>query len=393
MYKIIVIGRGLIGSAATRHLANSMDGIACIGPDEPTDRQTHHGVFASHYDEGRMTRYVDPEPEWSITAAASIQRYRAIEESSGIPFFTPAGYLGLGLPSSDYNARCADTGTRNGAAVTRLTASDIRARFPYLCIPDDTDGLVETGTAGYISPRRMVQAQTRLAENAGATCIRQAARAVRPVSKGVEVELCDGTVVKAERALITTGAFTAACGLSPVDLGLTVFGRTTVLVRTEGEVAQTLKDMPTMIDTATGAYILPPIRYPDGHHYLKIGIGKETDPRFTSLAALQDWFKSDGAEDDRQQFTTRLKQLIPALGTCDHWHTDTCAATQTASGLPIIDFVKDDRIAVAVGGNGKGAKGADEWGRIAAGLVSGRPWSSDIAADKLALRTPATADN
>ncbi|HEY9569155.1 MAG TPA: hypothetical protein VIR38_13770, partial [Thalassobaculum sp.] len=66
MYRIIVIGRGLIGSAAGRHLADLTDGVALLGPDEPADRAAHAGVFASHYDEGRMTRVVDPDPAWAV---------------------------------------------------------------------------------------------------------------------------------------------------------------------------------------------------------------------------------------------------------------------------------------------------------------------------------------
>lgn len=385
MHRIAVVGRGLIGSAAARHLAEGTDGIVCIGPDEPKDRQEHRGVFASHYDEGRMTRHVDPAYEWSITAAQSINRYRDLERRSGITFFSPAGYLGLGHPGSTYNQRCAETGSANGAEVERLDANAIRARYSFLSVPDETDGLVETGGAGHISPRRMVQAQTLLAGHAGAAFIRQTARAIHTAPKGVEVEMWDGSVVVAERALITTGAFTSACGLGSVDLGLTVFGRTTVLVRIQGAATELLRDMPTMIDTRIGAYILPPIRYPDGHHYLKIGVGRNSDPSFTSLDDLQNWFKGDGAATDRQEFTARLKELFPVLRQCPVWLSDTCAVTQTESGLPIIDFVESDRIAVAVGGCGKGAKGADEWGRIAAGLISGKRWSSEVSREKLAL--------
>lgn len=387
MHKIAVVGRGLIGSAAARYLAEASDGVVCIGPDEPAQRQNHAGVFASHYDEGRMTRHVDPVPEWSITAAASIARYREIEKKSGVSFYSPVGYLGLGSACSTYNARCAETGKANGAEIERLDPTMIRERYPYLSVADDADGLVETGGAGYISPRRMVRAQTILAERAGVTCIRQPARAIRNLSNGVEVELWDGTTATAEKALVTAGAFTQICGLSPVDLGLTVFGRTTILVRIEGEALQTLQEMPTMINAKIGAYILPPILYPDGFHYLKIGVGRDTDPRFTLLEDLQSWFKSCGSQTDRLEFTARLKDLFPVLTQCSVWVSDTCAVTQTSSGLPIIDFVDSDRVAVAVGGCGKGAKGADEWGRIAAGLISGMPWSSKINRKKVALPT------
>lgn len=384
MYRFAVVGRGLIGSAAARYLAEGTDGVVCIGPDEPVGRQDHNGVFASHYDEGRMTRHVDPVKEWSITAGQSIKRYRDIEQRSGISFYVPVGYLGLGHPGSAYNSNCAATGLSNGADVEAVDAFAIRKRFPYLSIPDDVDGLIENGGAGYISPRRMVEAQTILLQQTGGSCIRQAVRAVRTKSKGVEIELWDGSIVAAEKALIATGAFTSVCGLGFGELGLTVFGRTTVLVQIEGAASEILRDMPTMIDTRIGAYILPPIRYPDGHHHLKIGVGRDTDPRFTSLEGLQEWFRGEGSAADRQEFTAHLKALFPSLNDCPTWRTDTCAVTQTPSGLPVIDFVDTDRIAVAVGGCGKGAKGADEWGRIAADLIAGRPWSSDVQRDKLA---------
>ncbi|MEO1681492.1 MAG: FAD-dependent oxidoreductase [Pseudomonadota bacterium] len=386
MHEIAVVGRGLIGSAAARHLAEAADGVLCIGPDEPESRAAHTGVFGSHYDEGRMTRSVDPMEEWAITARQSIERYRDIEGRSGITFYQPAGYLGLGYPTSTYNDRCAATGAAHGVEIERLDTAELRRRYPYINVEDGVDGLVEMGGAGYISPRNMVRAQSALAERAGATIVRQAARAIRNISGGVEIELWDGTIERAEKALITTGAFTQTCGLSPVELGITVYGRTTVLVRIEGEAEPALADMPTMIDTAIGAYILPPIRYPDGHLYLKLGVGEVTDPRFTDLDGLQGWFQSDGSRGDRERFTQRLKTLFPVLEQCHGWHTDTCAVTFTQSGLPIIDHVMGDKVAVAVGGCGKGAKGSDEWGRIAAGLIRNAPWSSPVSREQLALQ-------
>ena len=385
MHRHIVIGGGLIGSAAARHLAENTDGVLCIGPDEPQERPGHNGVFASHYDEGRLTRIVDPEPEWSITAKRSISRYQDLEDRSGIGFFTPSGFLGIGGPGMDYNDRGASTAASNGAVLERLDADRIRERFPFLSIPDDADGLLETGTAGHISPRRLVKAQTKLAEQAGATIIRQTASEIRTISDAVEVVLDDGSTVHAEKALIATGAFTAPCGLSPVDLGLTVYGRTVVLVRVENDAADALRKMPTMVVSKNGAYILPPIRYPDGHHYVKIGIGTDADQRFETLPDLQRWFKGPGSASDRTEFTSFLTSLIPVLRGCQHWHTDSCAVTKTGSGLPVIDFVRDNKIAVAVGGCGKGAKGSDEWGRIAAEVLRGEGWIADVPREKLSL--------
>ena len=385
MHRTIVIGRGLIGSAAARHLAETTDGVLCIGPDEPQDIANHTGVFASHYDEGRLTRIFDPAHEWSITAKRSIERYRDLQDRSGIGFFTPTGFLGLGDPATDYNRRGASAANLNGAVLEQLDAAAIRTRFPFLTVADDADGIVETGTAGHISPRRLVKAQTVLAEQAGASIIRQAASAVRPVTNAIEVELADGSTVQADKVLIATGAFTTPCGICPVDLSLTTYGRTVVLARVEGDAIDVLRNMPTMVVSANGAYILPPILYPDGHSYVKIGIGTDADPQFETLAGLQGWFKGPGSDDDRVEFTRFLTTLIPVLKDCQHWQTASCAVTKTASGLPVIDFVHDDRIAVAVGGCGKGAKGSDEWGRIAADLVRNADWTADVAREQLAL--------
>ena len=83
-YKYIVIGKGMIGSAAARHLAERTDGVALIGPDEPRDPANHDGVFADHYDEGRITRILDPHLVWAKLARESIRRYRDMESRSGL---------------------------------------------------------------------------------------------------------------------------------------------------------------------------------------------------------------------------------------------------------------------------------------------------------------------
>lgn len=383
MYRSIVIGRGLIGSAAARHLSELVDGVALLGPDEPADRATHGGVFASHYDEGRMTRVVDPDPAWAVTAKRSIDRYADLEARSGIRFFTEAGYLGIGGPGADYIARSEAAGRALGADITRLDAAGIRTRFPFLAVPDDADGLHEGRNAGHLSPRAMIRAQAAVAGLQGATIIADEARAIRPVAGGVEVETGGGKLLRAERVLIAAGAFTDACGLSPVALRLRVFGRTVVLARIDDDLAAGLRGMPTMGHAETGAYILPPIRYPDGNSYLKLGIGTTADADLKSLGDLTGWFKGSGSADNRRDFQAFVTALIPALARCRHWHTDTCAVAWTATGLPYIDHVLDDRIAVAVGGNGKGAKSSDDWGWIAAQMMAGLEWDHPVERDRL----------
>jgi sarcosine oxidase len=385
MHRIIVIGRGLVGSAASRHLSALTDGVAVLGPEEPPDRTAHNGVFASHYDEGRITRVVDRDPAWAVTARRSIDRYAEIEARSGIRFFTDAGYLGVGAAGSDYLDGCETVGRMFGADITRLDAAGIAARFPFLAVPDGAEGLYEGRRAGYVGPRAMVRAQTEVARQQGAAIIADEATSMRAIANGVEVDTAHGSTLRAERVLVTTGAFTDACGLLPVDLKLRVFGRTVVLAHIDDGLLAELSGMPALIDAESGAYILPPIRYPDGRHYLKIGIGGTADPELRSLLDLISWFKSTGSAENARDFQAFVTRLIPALDRCRHWHTDTCAVTWTATGLPYIDYVLDDRITVAIVCNGKGAKSSDDWGWLAARLVAGLEWDHPVSRDRLRL--------
>src|SRR3546814_5595646 len=95
-FRFIVIGAGMMGAAAARHLAQRVDGVALIGPGEPEDYRSHEGVFASHYDEARITRRFDADLLWATFAARSIERYREIEEGSGIRFYSEAACLFAG---------------------------------------------------------------------------------------------------------------------------------------------------------------------------------------------------------------------------------------------------------------------------------------------------------
>lgn len=70
-FKVIIVGRGMMGAAAARHLSGMIDGVALIGPGEPAERKSHHGVFASHYDEARITRSFDDNMVWAMLAARS----------------------------------------------------------------------------------------------------------------------------------------------------------------------------------------------------------------------------------------------------------------------------------------------------------------------------------
>ena len=155
-YDYIVVGKGLMGAAATRHLSAHSPNIALIGPDEPADRPSHVGVFGSHYDEGRITRILDPDRIWALLAQRSIARYRDIERRSGIPYYDEVGHLAVGPRpdgSEDYVARLHAVAKELGVVYETYEAAALRERFPYLAFEAGAVGLYQPHNAGHVSAR------------------------------------------------------------------------------------------------------------------------------------------------------------------------------------------------------------------------------------------------
>jgi glycine/D-amino acid oxidase-like deaminating enzyme len=382
-FRIAVIGKGMIGSAAARHLSLLTDGVALIGPDEPAVRADHHDVFGSHYDEGRIYRILDRDLIWARLAERSIARYAEIEAQSGIQFHQEVGMLAASATGSqEFVEGYVSTGDALGVTFDRLTGDDLARRFPYLQFGPAASGAFESTRAGHISPRRLVAAQTAAAERHGATVIREPVHTVKATTDGVEITTASGQTVRAERALAATGGFANVHQVLPRPLDIVVKARTIVLAEIPSAALERLSAMPSLIVDGTAPlgdpYILPPIRYPNGRWYIKLGTG-ELGRQLTTLDELGDWFRSPGADEDRELLTQTVVSLIPDLDGASI-HTDTCVVTATASGYPYLDQIADSRLYVAVGGNGKAAKSSDEIGRLAAELVLAGEWRDDLPA-------------
>ena len=364
MQKIAVIGRGLIGSAAARHLASQGHAPALIGPGEPEDKRAHQGVFASHYDEGRITRKNATDPFWSEVSAASIARYREIEAISGIRFFTDCGAAMIGPDDGDFMADCRRTAAGRGIAHQDMSAVQLRSAFPYFRFAPGLAGLYEPDGAGHISPRRLVAAQTLAAERAGARVLDTRVRGIEDIGNGVRVEMESGSLIF-DRVLVAAGA------MSDHVLGRTsqlrVFGRTVALFRISAENAAPLAGMPTAVLRLPGEYyLLPPIRYPDGQLYLKLG-GDPEDIVLNGAAEIADWFRAGGNPAVRDHLEGVFRQLMPEV-VVDAVEMDACVTTWSADGYPEIGRLSP-RIAVATAGCGAGAKCSDELGRRGAAAL------------------------
>ncbi|MBX5103405.1 FAD-dependent oxidoreductase [Rhizobium lentis] len=372
-FKYIVVGRGLMGAAAARHLARQAEGVAVIGPDEPADRKAHDGVFASHYDEGRITRTIDPDRNWALLANRSIACYGEIARESGIDFYREVGCVVVAPDGSDYLERTRQAAVSLGVETSHLDGRGLRAAFPFFAFPDAAAGVFEPKGAGHISPRKLVKAQSLLAEKAGATVIRDHAGSIRQEGALATVETAGGTTYRAEKVLLAAGGFSIARNLLPQPVAMTIYGRTVTLFEVSEADALRLAAMPSLILDVPDIhiYLLPPIRYPDGKYYLKIG-GDPDDLVLNDDAEMRAWFRTEGREAVRAYLQRIVADIVPDMAPLSI-STAACVVSHTESSYPMIGYTSSPGIAVLTGCAGTSAKSSDEIGRLGAELLlSGR---------------------
>lgn len=384
-YDYIVIGKGLMGAAAARHLSAISRSVALVGPDEPADRATHQGIFGSHYDEGRITRILDPNRIWALLAQRSLARYRDIEAFSGVSFYHEVGHLTVGVtPISldDHMARVQHVATELNVPCEHLTDAALAEQFPFLRFEPNSVGMYQPHTAGHVSPRAQVRAQTVAAQKQGATIIPEVAHTVEAGANDVHVITATGTALRGKQVLLATGGFSNTHALLPQPLDLEVYARTIVLMELDDTDVARLRTMPSIIskprEPTERCYLLPPIRYPDGKYYVKIG-GDTSDPTLRGLDALQEWFRGTGRQEAAQHLTDKLHTIVPGLRPVSV-HTESCVTTDTVTGQVYAERLDGGRLGVLIGGNGSAAKSADEIGRLGALMMQHESWAYDIDA-------------
>jgi sarcosine oxidase len=343
------------------------------------------GVFGSHYDEGRITRILDPDRIWALLAQRSIARYRDLERHSGLSYYDEVGHLAVGPRpegSEDYVARLQAVAKDLGVVYETYDEAAWRERFPYLAFEAGSVGLFQPHSAGHVSPRAQVRAQTAVAAQQGATIVRDTVQTVRQVAGGVEVSTEEGDTYHGAKVLVATGAFSNTKQLFPRPLDMTIYARTVVLAELDQAQVEHLQGMPSIIyrphTEAERCYILPPIRYPDGNYYVKIG-GGPLGRVLRSLADLVAWFRSPGDAQEARHLTEILLNIIPPLRPLS-LHTESCVTSYTRTGYPYAEMLPGGRIGVLTGGNGSAAKSADEIGRLGAEMMRAGQWAYDLDA-------------
>ncbi|MEM7091480.1 MAG: FAD-binding oxidoreductase [Actinomycetota bacterium] len=371
-FEIAVIGGGLIGSSAARHLAEAGHRVVVIAAPEPAEWETSTGPFSSHCDAGRITRVTASDPVWAELAHRSIGRYADIEARSGITFHQGRGLAWLDRSVADAVA----TSTDRGAGARQVTPEWLYATTG-IRTPAGLEAAYEGAPAGLVNPRALAAAQLRLVTHAGGIVIAGAATSLDRVGARVAVRGAFDAV-EADRVLVATGGFGQSL-LEPFDMRLDVLRLLRTIVRCDLGPAP---EMPSLIigevdhPAVNDLYWVPPVRFPDGRVLFKVGCEVLDAPQAESERDLVAWFNAGGDDAEAAALREVTRSLLPGA----HIRSSDqrpCMITRTTSGYPHLGWI-DEGVAVAIGGNGAAAKSCDEIGRLASTLFSPGGWDDQV---------------
>jgi sarcosine oxidase len=372
MYDYLVIGKGMFGAAATRHLTQISGNVGLIGPDEPADWHSHNGVFASHYDQGRIVSATGPDEVWNWLDRMSIAQYRPLEEASSVPFYNPVGLIRVchrDAPIAHPSQKRKSYRYSGDEGITMMSAAEMRDVY-NLQFPEGYDIYVEGAPSGYINPRDMVRAQVTVAAAAGADIVRETAVTVRNHGSHMQVITREGNEYRAHKVLVAAGAYTNSFELLPRPLALRVKSETIILGRvpdSEGKRFQLMPPVTYEIDSPVldGIYLLPPIRYPDGRFYVKMGCNTADDQTLHNFEEMLTWCVAGNSDGMKQPMREAIEAIMPDLRV-EAWETRRCLVTYTPHVTPFFVALEPAQIYGATAANGTAAHPSDPIGRLAA---------------------------
>ena len=384
IYSYAIIGAGLIGSAAAKYIATNNNNVILIGPKEPENKLDHNGIFASHYDEGRITRISDSDSTWAYLAKKSILNYNSIFNLSKIDFYKEVGQVSVGPKSNNvdsYINSIIESSKKITYDYFHLNIEKINSRYSNLKFPENSDFILQTNNAGHISPRRLVKAQIKIFTTFNGTYLPSVVNSIeKHNSSNFIIQTQDKHEIEAHKILVCGGGFTNFTKILPFDLPIGVRGRTIVMGEVNKMKLSDYELYPSIIHKPDlpgrhYTYILPAIKYPDDKYYIKIG-GSNYYTSINSYNEAIDWFKSNGNDEEINAITNELNTIYPKE-IFERYRTSTCITTWTRSGYPIIDEIEKN-LFVSVGGNGSAAKSSDYIGKISSDLILDNEWDKTV---------------
>ena len=371
MFDCIVIGKGLIGSAAAKYLKKYFERVAIIGPNEPLHDLEKAQVFASHYDQSRVQRTIGVDPVWTQLNKQSVAHYPKLETESGISFHSSEGCLYVSPYGKDkYLKNVPDQANQFRLPYQFFDNEEfITKAFQDYTFPSGSFGMLEPAPAGHINPLQLIKAQLKVFQNSGGEIYNDTVVNLN-YDQSFSVNTSTGQTYSAKKVLVTAGAFSNFFGLLPQPLSLELESETVLLAEVSQAEAQRLSKLPSLLyemdtEAVEGIYLVQPVQYPDGRYYLKMGSNLSTDIPFQSLKQIQEWFRNGDISGNELVLRKALHAIMPSLNTIGYT-TKKCIVSRTRHGQCYIGSSGQKNQYVAAGGNGYSAMCSDALGQIAA---------------------------
>jgi monomeric sarcosine oxidase len=215
MRTVAIIGGGGTGSAAARCAART----GCDVTVFEQFRFDHDR--GSSYGGSRIIRRTYPDPLYTKLMASAYPLWEELEAQAGERLLVRCGGLIFGSEGSAPMEQTEASLRANAVGYERLSAADVRRRFPPFRLDDGQYGIYQADS-GYLRASRCVQAQMRLAVSAGAE-LREGTRvkSIRPLPTGKALVATDADEMTFDRVLVTAGPWAARI-LASLNLPLTV---------------------------------------------------------------------------------------------------------------------------------------------------------------------------
>lgn len=379
MFDFAIVGNGLIGAAAARYLGLAGATIAIIGPGEPTDKTTHQGVFSSHYDSGRVYRQLERDLRWTRLSKRAGEQYQQLEQQTGLSILTQTGCLYAdpvgGLPSYRQHAK----------QMAKQADIPLQLNLPNssYALQDTTQLMLEPAPSGHINPRNLIRAQNQAAAGDNVTFFANTVTNIAYTNSGATLTLQNSETIFASKVILTTGAFTNFNNLLPKPIDLRLKSETIILAKVSAADAASLQALPALLygirnTELDDVYVVPPVKFPDGNYYLKLGANTKYDRWFDDLQSITRWFNHGESERSLLAMKAVITSILPHVN-FESFHTDRCIVCYTPSRSPYIDALIPDRLYIATGGNGGGAKISDSFGWLVANLAAFNQWPDELA--------------
>ena len=359
-WDVAVVGAGCFGAWTALRLREKGLRVVLLDQYGPGNARSSSGG------ESRIIRMgYGPDELYTRFALRSLAAWRRVFEEARESLFHETGVLWLARTGDRYALDTLATLARLGVPHERLSATDIRRRYPQFVLDEDVWGMIEPASGALIAGRA-VQAVVREAVRAG---VEYRTAAVTPPAVRARIEVLKAS----DGSGILAGTFVFACGpwlpkVFPELLGGRIFPtRQEVFFfgAPPGDERFTPPRMPTWIDFGAEIYGLPDLEgrgfkvAPDRHGE---PIDPDTDERLVAAESVR-------------RVRAFLARRFPALAAAPLLETRVCQYENTSNG----DFLVDrhpaaDNVWLLGGGSGHGFKHGPAVGEYAAErLVGGGP--------------------